>query len=108
MCIRDRYMGDKINKYAFSGGGRTIEEHREKGANLDVDIPFIYLSFFLESDERLEEIRAGYGKGEILTGDVKKELIGILQELVREHQERRAKVTDEIVDKYLEIRPIKF
>eukprot|EP01017_Pseudomicrothorax_dubius_P025512 TRINITY_DN2764_c0_g1_i2.p1 TRINITY_DN2764_c0_g1~~TRINITY_DN2764_c0_g1_i2.p1 ORF type:complete len:404 (+),score=132.25 TRINITY_DN2764_c0_g1_i2:61-1272(+) len=103
-----KQIKDKINKYAFSGGGRTIEEHREKGANLDVDIPFIYLSFFLESDERLEEIRAGYGKGEILTGDVKKELIGILQELVREHQERRAKVTDEIVDKYLEIRPIKF
>ena len=22
----------KVNKYAFSGGGETVEEHREKGA----------------------------------------------------------------------------
>jgi tryptophanyl-tRNA synthetase len=30
----------KVNKYAFSGGGATVEEHRAKGANLDVDVPF--------------------------------------------------------------------
>lgn len=30
----------KINKYAFSGGGATTEEHRLKGGNLEVDIPY--------------------------------------------------------------------
>lgn len=40
----------KIKKFAFSGGGATLEEHREKGANLEVDVPFIYLGFFLEDD----------------------------------------------------------
>jgi len=30
----------KINKYAFSGGQPTLEEQREKGANLDIDVPF--------------------------------------------------------------------
>lgn len=30
----------KINKYAFSGGGATLEEHKEKGANLDIDVPY--------------------------------------------------------------------
>ena len=30
----------KINKYALSGGGQTVEEHREKGANLEVDVAF--------------------------------------------------------------------
>jgi tryptophanyl-tRNA synthetase len=30
----------KINKYAYSGGGATLEEHRANGANLDVDVPF--------------------------------------------------------------------
>jgi tryptophanyl-tRNA synthetase len=30
----------KINKYAFSGGGATLEEHKAHGANLDVDVPF--------------------------------------------------------------------
>lgn len=47
----------QINKYAYSGGGMTVEEHREKGGNCDVDIAFQYLTFFLEDDERLEEIR---------------------------------------------------
>lgn len=30
----------KVNKYAMSGGGATVEEHRKNGANLDVDVPF--------------------------------------------------------------------
>jgi tryptophanyl-tRNA synthetase len=30
----------KINKYAFSGGGATLEEHRANGANLEIDVPF--------------------------------------------------------------------
>ena len=30
----------KVNKYAFSGGGATVEEHKAKGADLDVDVPF--------------------------------------------------------------------
>lgn len=38
----------KINQYAFSGGRQTIEEHREKGGNPDVDVPYQYLKFFLE------------------------------------------------------------
>lgn len=46
----------KIKKYAYSGGGKSLEEHREKGANLEVDIPYQYLTFFLEDDEKLKEI----------------------------------------------------
>jgi tryptophanyl-tRNA synthetase len=30
----------KINKFAFSGGGATLEEHKANGANLDIDVPF--------------------------------------------------------------------
>jgi tryptophanyl-tRNA synthetase len=30
----------KINKYAFSGGQATLELQKEKGANLDIDVPF--------------------------------------------------------------------
>ena len=33
----------KVNKYAYSGGGATVEEHKAHGANLDVDVPFQYL-----------------------------------------------------------------
>lgn len=47
----------QVNKHAFSGGKDTIEEHREYGGNPDVDVSFMYLTFFLEDDERLEKIR---------------------------------------------------
>lgn len=47
----------QINKYAFSGGRDTLEEHRQLGGNCDVDVSFQYLTFFLEDDEKLEKIR---------------------------------------------------
>lgn len=30
----------KINKYAKTGGGQSVEEHRANGCNLEVDVPF--------------------------------------------------------------------
>ena len=35
----------------------TVEEHREKGGDCDVDISYQYLTFFLEDGEKLEKIR---------------------------------------------------
>lgn len=58
-----------MNKYAFSGGGATVEEHREKGGNLSVDVPYKYLNFFLDDDEKLEQIGRDYSSGKMLTGD---------------------------------------
>ena len=47
----------QINKYAFSGGQDTVEEHKKKGGDCDVDVSFQYLRFFMEDDDRLETIR---------------------------------------------------
>lgn len=47
----------QVNKHAFSGGKDTVEEHRKHGGNPDVDVSFMYLTFFLEDDEQLEKIR---------------------------------------------------
>ncbi|GAB6021632.1 Tryptophan--tRNA ligase, cytoplasmic [Chamberlinius hualienensis] len=99
---------NKINKYAFSGGQATVEEHRRLGGNCEVDVSFQYLKFFLEDDEKLEQIRKDYSSGELLTGHLKKELIGILQRIVAEHQERRKLVTDEVVLQYMTPRKLKF
>lgn len=98
----------KINKHAFSGGQETLELQRELGANLDVDVAYEWLTFFLESDERLAEIAKDYSSGAMLTGEVKKELIGVLQELVGEHQSRREKVTDDVVEEFMKVRPLEF
>jgi tryptophanyl-tRNA synthetase len=59
----------QINKYAFSGGGATLEEHRGNGANLDVDVPWKYLNFFMEDDAKLAAIGREYGAGRMLTGE---------------------------------------
>ena len=66
-----KMVKDKINKFALSGGRQTAEEHRRLGADLDIDVPFQYLWFFLDDDEKLEEIRKAYAGGEMLTGEIK-------------------------------------
>jgi tryptophanyl-tRNA synthetase len=60
----------QINKYAFSGGGATLEEHRANGANLEVDVPWKYLNFFMEDDAKLANIGREYGAGRMLTGEL--------------------------------------
>ncbi|KAK9063060.1 hypothetical protein SSX86_016930 [Deinandra increscens subsp. villosa] len=97
---------NKVNRYAFSGGQDSVENHRKYGANLEVDIPFKYLSFFLEDDEELEHIRNEYGSGRMLTGEIKKRLIDVLTELVERHRAARAAVTDEMVDAFMAVRPL--
>ncbi|XP_020678995.1 tryptophan--tRNA ligase, cytoplasmic isoform X3 [Dendrobium catenatum] len=101
-----KVIKNKVNRYAFSGGQDSIENHRKYGANLEVDIPVKYLSFFLEDDEELEHIKKEYGAGRLLTGEVKKRLIEVLSAIVERHQKARASVTDEMVDAFMAVRPL--
>ena len=97
----------KVNKFAFSGGQANIEDHRKLGANLEVDVSYNYLKFFLEDDEKLADIGNKYSKGEMLTSEVKNILIDILQKIVGDHQNARKNVTMEMVNHFMKIRPIK-
>ncbi|KAL2018348.1 hypothetical protein VTK56DRAFT_951 [Thermocarpiscus australiensis] len=99
---------NKINKYAFSGGKVSIEEHRKYGGDTNVDVAFQYLRFFLEDDDELERIRVAYEAGEMLTGDLKAICIRELQKYVAAFQERRAKVDDDTVKLFMERRPLKW
>ncbi|XP_048831554.1 tryptophan--tRNA ligase, cytoplasmic [Brienomyrus brachyistius] len=103
-----KQIKDKVNKYAFSGGKDTIEEHRKYGGNPDVDVSFMYLTFFLEDDDQLEKIRQDYTSGALLTGELKKYLIETLQPLILAHQEKRNEITDEIVKEFMTPRPLDF
>ena len=47
------------------------------GANLEVDVPWKYLNFFLDDDEELSRIGEAYASGKMLTGEVKKRLIEV-------------------------------
>jgi tryptophanyl-tRNA synthetase len=99
----------KIKGHAFSGGQDTMEKQKELGADLEVDVSYQWLRFFLEDDDELEAIGKDYstGQGEYWsTGKVKEKLISICQDLVAAHQERRAKITDEEVHKWMVERSI--
>ncbi|XP_070571106.1 tryptophan--tRNA ligase, cytoplasmic-like [Ptychodera flava] len=104
----DKQVKTKINKYAYSGGGSSVEEHRKTGGNCDVDIAYQYLTFFLEDDEKLQQLKQDYSSGKLLTGELKKVLIEILQPLIKQHKERRAAVTDETVKEYMTPRKLAF
>jgi len=96
----------KVNKYAYSGGQETAEKQRELGANLDIDISYIYLKYFLDDDMKLSEIENNYSKGIMLSGEVKKLLIETLDKFITLYQEKRNKITDDEVRYFLQIRKI--
>lgn len=98
---------NKINKYAFSGGQDTEALQREKGANIEVDVSYAYLSYLLEDDEKLADIGERYKTGKMLTSEIKKILIDEVQRIVREHQEAKAKITDEEVKEFMTPRALK-
>lgn len=92
---------NKINKYAFSGGQATLEEHRKKGGNPDVDVSFQYLKMFFESsDEKLAQIEKDYRSGKMTTGELKKYTIEKINAFLKEHQERQKKA-EKMIDKFL-------
>ncbi|XP_065203117.1 tryptophan--tRNA ligase, cytoplasmic [Planococcus citri] len=107
MTDTPKQIANKVNKYAFSGGQATIEEHRAKGGNCSVDVSYQYLKFFLDDDEKLEEIGKKYSSGEMLTGELKKILIGIIQPIVLEHQTLRKNTSDEILKTFTNLRSLK-
>lgn len=49
----------QVKRYAFSGGQDTLEKQRELGGNTDIDVPYQYLTFFLEDDAELARVCGG-------------------------------------------------
>jgi len=104
-------ISTKIHKYAFSGGRATAKEQRERGADLDVDVSYQWLRFFLDDDAELESIARDYGSGQgdfWNTGSVKDRLVRELQRIVQEHRARREEVTDEEVADWMRVRKLEF
>ena len=91
----------KINKYAFSGGKDTVEEHREHGGTPEIDVSFQYLAMMFEpDDERLERIAIDYRSGALLTGELKAMLIERVNAMIADHATRRT-AAEKRLDEYL-------
>ena len=91
----------KINKYAFSGGQSTVEEHRKVGGNPDIDVSYQYLRIFFEPDDnKLKVIYDDYKSGKMLTGELKSILIEKVTDFLVIHQQKREKAKDQL-EKFL-------
>lgn len=110
MCTNDRHHPLTRHKTPNKKKHKqeTAELQRQLGANIEVDVAYQYLTFFLESDEELAAIGEKYAKGEMMTGEVKGRLIELLHEMVAAHQARRAEVTDEVLQGFMAVRPLEF
>lgn len=90
-------VAEKINKHAFSGGQPTLEEHRAKGGNPDIDVSFQYLRMMFEEDDaQLAKIHRDYKSGALLTGDLKKYTIQKINTFLAKHQKEREKAKKRI------------
>ena len=79
---------EKKIKSSFSGGQPTVEEHRKKGGNPDIDVAYQYLRYFFEeNDNELEKIREEYVSGRLLTGEIKSICIEKAESWMKEHHE---------------------
>jgi tryptophanyl-tRNA synthetase len=97
----EKEVKNKINKYAFSGGQPTLEEHRKKGGNPDIDVSYQYLKLFEEKDDKLKEIYNSYKSGNLSTGELKKYTIEKINDFLKEHQEK-IKQAKKVIEKYLD------
>ncbi|ETV74494.1 tryptophan-tRNA ligase [Aphanomyces astaci] len=104
----DDVVADKIRRFAFSGGGETKADHEKYGANLDVDIPFQYLTFMLEDDAELAHLAEEYGSGRMMSGVVKDRLIQVMTETNAAFQAKRAAITDDQIREFMRVRPLEF
>lgn len=93
-------VAKKINKYAFSGGKDTVEEHRKLGGNPDIDVAYQYLTFFEEDDKKLKKIYDDYKSGKLLTGELKQICIEKINSFLKQHQKEREKAKKSF-DKFL-------
>lgn len=93
----------KVNKHAFSGGQPTLEEHREKGGNTEIDVSYQWLYYlFEEEDNKIKELKEGYEKGEILSGEMKKYLIEKVNYFLEEHRKKKEEAKkNNLLDKYM-------
>jgi tryptophanyl-tRNA synthetase len=96
-----KQIAKKINKYAFSGGQVTVEDHRKLGGNPDVDVAYQYLSFFLDDDVKLQEIYDSYKKGDLLSGELKKIAIDEITAFVVNFQETIKTIDQTVLDKFM-------
>jgi tryptophanyl-tRNA synthetase len=89
----DQQITAKLKK-SFSGGRVDKEDHLKHGANLEVDVAYQYLRYFLDDDEELDRITKYYGPDpnytpKLLSSQVKKHATEVVIALITQHRNKR-------------------
>lgn len=90
----------KINK-AYSGGAKTIEEHRKIGGNVKEDVSLFYLTHMFLDEKKSKKITEDYQKGKLLSGEIKKMLIDEVLKFTEKFQSRLKHISKEQLEKTL-------
>jgi len=80
--------GAKKVMKALTGGRATIEEQKRLGGEPDRCVVFELYAYHFADDRLLEEIRRDCESGNLICGKCKKLLAGIVEEFLRDFQER--------------------
>ena len=87
---------------AYTGGRATVEEQKELGGEPDKCIVYWYEYYLFEPDDKkLSQMMKDCLAGKLLCCHCKKNLAEKVMSFITEHQERREKFTDEIIDKMI-------
>ncbi|VVC00735.1 Tryptophan--tRNA ligase [uncultured archaeon] len=78
---------EKKIKRAFSGGQPTIEEHRAKGGNLEIDLVFEMLKFHYPDTRGLERVGQEFAEGKMLASELKQFAVDFFVPMLKEHQQ---------------------
>ena len=91
-----------IKRNAFSGGRDNLEEHRKMGGDIKIDICYQYLTYFVEDDDELSKIAEAYSNGDMTSGQIKEMTANLVASVIRDHQTRKAEVTDAVVSEFFD------
>ncbi|MDD5649487.1 MAG: tryptophan--tRNA ligase [Candidatus Nanoarchaeia archaeon] len=94
----EKTVKKKIN-LAFSGGQATIEEHRKKGGNPDIDVSFIYLKNLFLDDKQIDKLYRDYKSGKLLSGELKQIFFEEVMKFLNKFQADLKKVNQKDLDK---------
>ena len=85
--LEDEKSIERKIKRAFSGGGATLEEHRKRGANLEVDVCYKILRVIDRSKE-FEKVVEEYKSGRMLSGEFKEYTLQTLLSFMKDFEEK--------------------
>ena len=96
----------KILNLCLSGADPDPEVHKVKGGNVDIDIAYQYLRYFEHDDDKLEQIKNDFTKGTLSAKGIKEHLAKKLFAVIKEIQDNRAKITQEVFDDFYAMKPV--